>query len=70
MNLIVRWTKAFGLFWWDFRVGDTPELFVGMLVVVGIAFVTHNHRALAVTLVPLSAICVLLASTVRGRKRS
>jgi hypothetical protein len=34
--LPVRWLKAFGRFWWDFLVGDTPELFVAMLVILGV----------------------------------
>jgi len=29
------WLAAFGRFWWEFLIGDTPELFVGALVVVG-----------------------------------
>ena len=28
--LAVRWLTAFGRFWWDFLIGDTPELFVGV----------------------------------------
>lgn len=70
MNLAAKWVRAFGTFWWDFLVGDTPELFVGMLVVVGVAFLAHRDRVLAVILVPALAICVLLASTIRGRKRA
>jgi hypothetical protein len=34
--LPVRWLKAFGRFWLDFLVGDTPELFVAMLVILGV----------------------------------
>lgn len=30
----MRWVTAFGKFWWDFLIGDTPELFVGVLVAV------------------------------------
>ncbi len=32
-----RWLRAFGRFWWDFLIGDTPELFIGAVVVVGAA---------------------------------
>jgi hypothetical protein len=31
------WLRAFGRFWWDFLIGDTPELFIGAIVVVGAA---------------------------------
>ena len=70
MNLISKWIRAFGHFWWDFLVGDTPELFLGMLIIVGVAFLVHHNKAVAVVLVPAVAIVVLLTSTVRGRKRA
>jgi hypothetical protein len=70
MSLISKWVRAFGHFWWDFLVGDTPELFVGMLIIVGVAFLVHNNKAVAVVVVPVVAIIVLLTSTVRGRKRA
>lgn len=30
-----RWAVAFGRFWWDFLIGDTPELFIGTVAVIG-----------------------------------
>lgn len=33
----VRYLRAFGAFWYDFLVGDRPELFVG--AIVALAFV-------------------------------
>lgn len=69
MATIARGIKAFGAFWWDFLVGDTPELFVAMLVLVGIAFGLRHERMAAVILLPLLAALVLLASTWRGRIR-
>lgn len=70
MSLVTKWARAFGSFWWDFLVGDTPELFIGMLVVVGAAFLLHRDRTAAVVVVPVVAVTVLLASTIRGRKRA
>ena len=35
-NLVVRLLKGFAMFWWDFLVGDTPELFVATLLTLGI----------------------------------
>lgn len=69
MRLIAKWVRAFGRFWWDFLVGDTPELFLGVLIVLGVAFACRSNRVLAVVLVPLVTIIVLLASTIRGRRR-
>jgi len=70
MSHISKWVRAFGRFWWDFLVGDTPELFLGVLIVLGVAFACRSERALAVVLVPLAAVVVLLASTIHGRRRA
>jgi len=67
---IGKYVSAFGRFWWDFLVGDTPEVFVGVLVVVGAALALRHERAAAVVLVPLLAVAVLAMSTYRGRKRA
>ena len=34
--LPVRWLVAFGRFWWEFLIGDTPELFVGAVAAVAL----------------------------------
>lgn len=61
--------RAFGHFWWDFLVGDTPELFVAMLALVGIAFALRHDRVAAVVLLPVLAAAALVASAWRGRVR-
>ena len=38
MSAVVRVVRAFGLFWWDFLVGDTPELALATGAIVGLAF--------------------------------
>jgi len=35
-RLLMRWLTAFGRFWWDFLVGDTPELLIGVLIALGV----------------------------------
>ena len=35
-SITVRWLVAVGRFWWDFLIGDTPELFVGVVGVLGV----------------------------------
>ncbi len=69
MSGILRLLKAFGHFWWDFLVGDTPELFFATLVIVGAAITLRHDRAAAVATLPVLAIAMLTASTYRGRKR-
>jgi hypothetical protein len=65
-----RALRAFGHFWWDFLVGDTPELFVAMLVLVGVAFALRHERAAAVVLLPVLAAAALVGSAWRGRVRA
>jgi hypothetical protein len=69
-GLVVRGVKAFGKFWWDFLVGDTPELFLATGIIVALAFLIDGERLVGVILLPLVAAAFLLASTVRGRRRA
>jgi hypothetical protein len=59
-----------GRFLWDFIVGDTPELALATGVIVGFAFLLAGSEWLGAILLPLLAAGFLLASTLRGRKRS
>ena len=70
MTLIVRGLKAFGHFWWDFLIGDTPELAVATGVIVAVAFLVDGERLLGVILLPLLAAAFLFLSTLRGRRRA
>jgi hypothetical protein len=69
-----RAIRAFGHFWWEFLVGDTPELFVGVLVILGlVALVCRDPalRTVAAALLPLAVVGLLSASIWRVvRKRS
>ncbi|MDA8290647.1 MAG: hypothetical protein M0Z33_03055 [Actinomycetota bacterium] len=65
-----RYVVAFGRFWWDFLVGDTPEVFVGVLVVVGAAVGLRHERTGDVVVTPLLTVAVLALSTYRGRRRA
>ncbi len=68
--LPVRWLKAFGRFWWEFLVGDTPELFVATVLILGVTAVlakTVSTTAAWVTM-PILVIFALVVSVWRGRK--
>jgi hypothetical protein len=67
MRYVQRAALAFGRFWWDFLIGDTPELFVGTLLVVGAASLLRHDRLAGLTVVVLLTVVFLLASTYRGR---
>ena len=69
----MRVAVAFGHFWWEFLVGDTPELFVGVLIVLGVvalACTDHRLRTAAAFAFPV-LVGLLLAGSVHraGRRR-
>jgi hypothetical protein len=65
-----RAIRGFGHFWWDFLVGDTPELALAVGVVVAVAFLLAGTHWLGAIVLPLLAAAFLLASTLRGRRRA
>ena len=70
MALIRRALVAFGRFWWDFLIGDTPELALATGVIVGVAFLLNGSRWVGAIILPLLATAFLFASVLRGRRRA
>ena len=70
MRAIGRSVRAFAHFWWDFFVGDTPELALATGAIVGLAFLLAGDHWAAAVLLPLVAAGFLFASTYRGRRRA
>ncbi|HEY6427080.1 MAG TPA: hypothetical protein VIX84_07585 [Acidimicrobiales bacterium] len=70
MTAVARLVRAFGLFWWDFLVGDTPELALATAGVVVAAFLLAGTHWLGAILLPLLAAGFLLASALRGGRKS
>ena len=35
---VARMVAAFGRFWWDFLIGDTPEFAVATGILIGVAY--------------------------------
>jgi hypothetical protein len=70
VTAVSRGLRAFGRFWWEFLVGDTPELFVATLLVVGVAFALASLRVLPVVVVPGVAVAAVVWSAARGRTRA
>jgi hypothetical protein len=68
-SLLVRLIVGFGRFWWDFLVGDTPELFVATLVIIAITAVLgrglHNSHV-AWILLPLLVVASLVVTVRRS----
>ena len=67
-----RWLRAFGRFWWDFLVGDTPELLLGVLVALGVVALlvrASSLNAVAVGAFPLMAAVLLGVSAFRAQRK-
>ncbi|MSQ13925.1 MAG: hypothetical protein EXR47_07345 [Dehalococcoidia bacterium] len=62
-----RYVVGFGRFWWEFFVADTPELTVGVLAVLGIAFGVRSWGVAAAVIIPAAVVALLLVSVQRGR---
>jgi len=71
--VIWRLLSGFGRFWWDFLVGDTPEITVAVIVIVGVVAllrdVAHVNVLAYVTLVVLSVVA-LAFSAARARRKA
>jgi hypothetical protein len=72
LSWLGRVVKGFGLFWWDFLVGDTPEITVVVLLILGVVALARDvaHlNALAYIALPVLAIAGLVLSVRRARRR-
>lgn len=76
MSTAALWLRrvvvGFGRFWWDFLVGDTPELFVAvvsiLIAITLLSEVGHQHH-LSVIVLPLMVVGALALSVRRALKR-
>lgn len=68
--MIVKWTRSFALFWYDFVVGDDWRLAIGVVLALGLtALLAHATSVAAWWVTPLIVITTLVASTLlAGRK--
>jgi hypothetical protein len=69
----VRLVRGFARFWWDFLVGDTPELFVAVLLIIGVVSLVSlvgHENTLAVVLLPALSIIALGGSVLRAWRAS
>lgn len=75
-SVVRRWLSAFGRFWWEFLVGDTPELLVGVLVVVGVLALVclrpglRTAAALAAPVLVAGVLALSVRRAVRAGRRS
>ena len=73
MKLISRGVRAFGLFWWDFLVGDTPELLVAVVASTTLDrgldrfFSTRTHAMIEQSLIVADAYVSEHAASIRSQ---
>jgi hypothetical protein len=68
---LTRALKGFGMFWWDFLIGDTPEITVVVLVILGVVALASevgHLNVLAYIALPVLAIAALSISVARARR--
>lgn len=68
-GLPVRLIEGFLRFWWEFFIGDTPELFIGTLVILGVVELLLNSKASGISdviVAPVLVILLLNATVVRA----
>jgi hypothetical protein len=71
--LVLRLLVGFGRFWWDFLIGDTPELFVAALTVIGVTALLSEaagFNVAAVIVLPLLVVAALGLSLYRAQRSS
>ena len=69
--MVVRLIRGFAMFWWDFLVGDTPEITVAVVAIIGVTALlseSHHENTAAIVALPLLAVVALGASVQRARR--
>jgi hypothetical protein len=66
VKAVTGFAKRFGLFWWDFVVGDSLTLAVGTAAAIGIgAIIAAGQATLAEFVIPAAVAVTLVLSLVR-----
>ncbi len=62
--------KGFGAFWWDFFVADTPEVIIGVLILMPAGLLVAKGAWEWIVIMPLAVLVILGVSLQLGRKKS
>ncbi len=65
----MKQVKSFGLFWWDFIVGDDWRMAVGVIAVLALSSLIAHHGIPAWWLPPIAVVAVLTYSLARAARR-
>ena len=66
----MRRLKAFGLFWYDFVVGDDWRIAIGLVAALGITAILVSLSISAWWLLPLAVMSLLAESVLRAARGS
>jgi hypothetical protein len=72
-SLPLRLAKGFARFWWDFLIGDTPEIFVAVVVIIAVTAMLSevgHFNTVAIVALPLLAMYTLARSLRRVVRQS
>jgi hypothetical protein len=61
----VKYIRSFGLFWWNFIVGDDWRVAAGLAVAFGATWLLTHHGVNAWWLLPVAVALLLVASVLR-----
>ena len=64
----MRRLKAFGLFWYDFVIGDDWRIAVGLVAALGLTAILVSLSISAWWLLPLAVIALLAESVLRAAR--
>jgi hypothetical protein len=59
--LIWKGIRAFGLFWKNFIIGDAPEIALGVVIILIMAFLLRNTSLAAQIVIPLSVVILIIS---------
>jgi len=66
----VKAIRNFGMFWYDFVVGDDITIAIGVVIALAVtALLAHNHVT-AWWLLPIATVLLLVASLVRVARKA
>ncbi len=65
LGFIWKGIKGFGIFWKNFLVGDSPEIALGVVFILILAFLLHKLSLAAQIIIPLSVVVLLISAVWR-----
>ena len=66
----MRYLRSFGLFWWNFIVGDDWRVAAGLAVALGLTYLLTHEGVNAWWLLPVAIVLLLAGSLWRETRRA